>query len=316
MYFRKANHVVFFNFSAVSYNQPKFCPNASWNASATTFAGINTVGSQPYGIFINTNNTVYVANRANNWISIWPAENNTLIQNITGNWSSPYSLFVTIDDDIYVDNGNSYGQVDKCTLNETVTVPAMYVCSACYGLFVSINNTLYCSMHYYHQVIAKSLDSVLNPFQIVAGTGTAGSTASMLYYPYGIFVDINFDLYVADYINNRIQLFQLGQSNALTVAGNGASGTITLYYPTGVVLDADKYLFIVDHDNNRIVAEGSNGFRCIVGCSGGGSASNQLWYPWSIAFDSYGNIFVADTSNNRIQKFILATNSCGNYNPD
>jgi hypothetical protein len=253
-------------------------------------------------------------NGANNRISIWSDENNTSIQNITGNWSSPYSLFVTINDDIYVDNGNSYGQVDKCTLNETVTVPAMYVCSACFGLFVSVNNTLYCSMYYYHQVIAKSLDSVLNPFQIVAGTGSYGSTASMLYYPRGIFVDINFDLYVADCFNNRIQLFQLGQSNALTVAGNGASGAITLNYPTGVVLDADKYLFIVDCNNDRIVAEGPNGFRCIVGCSGYGSASNQLWNPQSMAFDSYGNIFVVDATNNRIQKFFLATNSCGMYN--
>jgi DNA-binding beta-propeller fold protein YncE len=165
----------------------------------------------------------------------------------------------------------------------------------------------------YHQVIAKSLDSILNPFAIIAGTGTAGSTASMLNYPYGIFVDINFDLYVVDCHNNRIQLFQLGQSNAVTVAGNGASGTITLNYPTGVVLDADKYLFIVDQENHRIVASGPNGFRCIVGCAGGGSASNQLWYPRGIAFDSYGNIFVVDTNNNRIQQFLLATNSCGMY---
>ncbi len=148
----------------------------------------------------------------------------------------------------------------------------------------------------------------------VAGTGSYGSTASMLYYPQGIFIDINFDLYVADSNNNRIQLFQLGQSNALTVAGNGASGTITLNNPTGVVLDADKYLFIADRSNNRIVASGPNGFRCIVGCSGYGSASNQLLNPYSMAFDSYGNIFVVDSSNSRIQKFVLATNSCGKYN--
>jgi hypothetical protein len=256
-----------------------------------------------------------VVNTANNRISIWPEGNNASIQNITGNWLSPFSLFVTINNDIYVDNGNSYGQVDKCTLNETVTVPAMYVCSACFDLFVSVNNTLYCSMSNYHQVIAKPMDSVLNPFVIVAGIGTAGSTASMLYYPGGIFVDMNFDLYVADSNNDRIQLFQLGQSNALTVAGYGASGTISLYYPTGIVLDADKYLFIVDRYNCRIVASGSNGFRCIVGCSGYcSSASNQLSYPWSMAFDSYGNLFVADSNNQRIQKFVLATNSCGKYN--
>ena len=96
----------------------------------------------------------------------------------------------------------------------------------------------------------------------------------MLYNPYGIFVDINFDLYVADCSNSRVQLFQLGQSNALTVAGSAAPGTITLNCPTAIVLDADKYLFIADYNNHRIVGSGPNGFQCVVGCSGGRGCSS------------------------------------------
>ena len=46
---------------AVSYNQPKFCPSATWNPNATDFANISTVGSFPRGIFVDSNNTVYVA---------------------------------------------------------------------------------------------------------------------------------------------------------------------------------------------------------------------------------------------------------------
>jgi tripartite motif-containing protein 71 len=119
------------------------------------------------------------------------------------------------------------------------------------------------------------------------------------------------DLYVADCNNNRIQVFQSGQLNGVTVAGNGASGAITLNCPTGVVLDTNGYLFIVDSNNHRIVGSGSYGFRCVVGCSGGGSASNQLFYPQSMAFDSYGNMFVSDRSNGRIQKFVFQNNTCG-----
>ncbi len=44
---------------ALSYNQPKLCPNSSWNPNATTFANFSTLGSQPFGIFVNTNNTIY-----------------------------------------------------------------------------------------------------------------------------------------------------------------------------------------------------------------------------------------------------------------
>jgi sugar lactone lactonase YvrE len=166
-----------------------------------------------------------------------------------------------------------------------------------------------------HQVVTKSLNSVSNILTTVAGTGCYGSTSYMLNTPYGIFVDTNFDLYVADCYNQRIQLFQSGQLSGLTLAGSTTSiTTITLSYPTGIVLDADKYLFIVDNGNGRIVGSGPNGFRCLVGCLGSwGSTSNQLYWPISLSFDSYGNMFVTDTDNSRIQKFILLNNTHGKY---
>jgi sugar lactone lactonase YvrE len=122
---------------------------------------------------------------------------------------------------------------------------------------------------------------------------------------------------VADSKNNRIQLFQLGQLNGITVAGNESSTTtITLNQPTEIVLDADKYLFIVDSGNHRVVGSGPTGFRCLVGCSDDpkGSASNQLNGPTSLSFDSYGNMFVTDSENDRIQKFILSTKLCSKFN--
>jgi sugar lactone lactonase YvrE len=166
-----------------------------------------------------------------------------------------------------------------------------------------------------HQVVTKSLNSVSNTLTIVAGTGVVGPTLTMLSNPHGIFVDINFDLYVADSGNDRIQLFQSGQLSGRTIAGNESSSTtITLSYPTGIVLDGDNNLFIVDSSNNRIIGSGPNGFRCLVGCSGSsGSASNQLWSPHSLSFDSYGNMFVTDYGNNRIQKFNLTTRLCSKF---
>jgi len=167
-----------------------------------------------------------------------------------------------------------------------------------------------------HQIVSKSLNSDSNAFSIVAGTGTCGSASNMLCDPYGIFVDTNFDLYVADCYNNRIQLFRSGQLTATTVAGNQSSTTtISLSCPIDIVLDADKYLFIADYYNYRIVGSSPNGFRCLVGCSGSfGSASNQLNSPRSLSFDSYGNMFVVDLENSRIQKFLLMTNLCSKFN--
>jgi hypothetical protein len=197
-------------------------------------------------------------------------------------------------------------------MDANASVPAMYVSSQCLGLFVDINNTLYCSMASLNQVVKGWLNNNMTTSTVAAGTGSPGSASDMLNQPYGIFVDDNFDLYVADYGNSRIQLFGLGQLNATTVAGGVSLNiTIALYNPYGITLDADNYLFIVDSSNARIVGSGPNGFRCLVGCSGSGSASNQLNGPSTLSFDSYGNMFVTDFYNNRVQKFILLTNSCG-----
>jgi hypothetical protein len=301
------------SYLVVSYNQPTFNASASWSANAITIANISTVGFQPNGIFVDTNNTIYVADRSNSRIQIWFNNSINPTQTISAGLSSPFSLFVTTNGDIYVDNGNSNVRVDKWTLTANASVPAMYVSSSCNGLFVDITNTLYCSMYYQHQVVAKSLNSISNITTIIAGTGCIGSTSNMLYCPLGIFVDINFDLYVADSGNNRIQLFRSGQLNGITIAGSESPNlTVTLHNPTGVVLDADNYLFIADQYNQRIIGSGPNGFRCLVGCSGSpGSASNQLSFPVSLSFDSYGNMFTTDNGNSRIQKFILLNSTLG-----
>ena len=298
----------------MSYNQPKFSAIATWSANAITVATSTTVGTQPYGIFVNANNTLYVASRTNSRVLMWLEGSNNWTKTISSSLLYPYALFVTTTGDIYVDNGYINGRVDKFRSNTTNTsVLVMSVGSACFGLFVDISNSLYCSMYSLHQVVVKPLNSGTDALTVVAGTGCAGSASNMLNNPHGIFVNTNFDLYVADCINNRIQHFESEQLTGTTVAGSGATGTITLSCPTGVVLDADNYLFIVDSNNHRIIGSGPNGFRIIVGYFGPGSTLNRLNSPQSMAFDSHGNMFITDQNNNRVQKFVLSTNSCSKY---
>ncbi|CAF4026674.1 unnamed protein product, partial [Adineta steineri] len=291
---------------SISYNQPKLCANATWNSTAITFATSATVGTSPVGIFVSSNNTVYVADQLNNRIQVWLNGNMTPSRTISSGLIKPFSLFATDNGDIYVDNAYSNMRVDKFGTNSNSSVPAMYVCSQCTGIFVDINNMLYCSMYTSHKIVSQSLDNSLNIWSIVAGTGTAGATSLTLNSPRGIFVDNNLNLYVADGANNRIQKFLSGKLNGTTIP----TGTITLSWPTAVVLDADGYLFIVDYATSRIIGSGPYGFRCIAACSGQGSQSNQLYNPEMLSFDSYGNIFVTDYNNNRIQKFLVITSSC------
>ncbi|CAF4245949.1 unnamed protein product, partial [Adineta steineri] len=114
--------------SGISYNQPKLCANATWNQNATTFATSTLVGINPLGIFIDTNNTVYVADRADNRIVIWLNGSTTPTRNISGGLNRPYPLFVTDNGDVYVDNSYANYRVDKWAWNTTSSVPAMYTC--------------------------------------------------------------------------------------------------------------------------------------------------------------------------------------------
>ncbi|CAF0818601.1 unnamed protein product [Adineta steineri] len=294
-----------------SFNQPKFRPTATWNANGITFANQSIVGQYPSAIFVSTNNTIYVTNPENNTIIIWQEESVNPTKIISSDFKQPLSLFVTSNGDIYIDDGFENDRVQRWNAEISTFATVMNINSSCAGLFVDIHDTLYCSMHYQHQVLKTSLnDPMMDSNVVAAGTGIRGSASNQLYGPHGIFVDVNLDLYVADSYNDRVQLFQSGELQGITIAGSGSLiPTITLYYPTGVILDADKYLFIVDSGNHRIVGSGANGFRCLVGCHEMDSQPNQLSGPSSLSFDSYGNIFVSDQRNSRIQKFLLMKDS-------
>ena len=291
-----------------------FPTNSTWDQNATTFANSGQIGSGPVGLYIDTNNSIYTINKNNGRILIWMNNSNDpnliLYTNLSGN---ALSIFVTTNGQIYVGDSTSIKQIIQFSnsySNQTTTIATVSSYNI-YDLFVDLNNTLYCSMNTQHKVVKKSLNSNSSTMTTVAGTDSAGSASNLLNCPFGIFVDTNFDLYVVDTANNRIQLFRLGQINGITVAGStSANPTISLNQPKNVILDGNKYLFITD-DNHRIIGSDENGFRCIVACSmSSGATSDKLSAPQSLTFDSFGNLFVVDYSNNRIQKFCLSTNFC------
>jgi len=109
-------------FSAVSYNQPTFYPDTSWNPNGITVANSSTIGSYPYGIFINTNNTIFVPNQDNGKIIVWPEGNLTSTRIISGNLSNSSSLFVTTASEIYIDAFHSIGGVAKIIFNSTIGI--------------------------------------------------------------------------------------------------------------------------------------------------------------------------------------------------
>ena len=291
----------------MSFYQPQFCSNATWDPNATTFAG--GIG-QPFGVFVHVNGYVYISEQIVPRVEVWLSNGTGPIRTFSNRVDNPGGLFVTDNGDIYADNGG-YHEVQKWTPTAVNGVAVMNVTDQCLGLFVNINDELYCSMNNAHMVAKIDLNSSASVPEIVAGNGTAGNTAELVHSPNGIFVDSNSTLYVADWGNDRIQRFYRGELNASTIVGIAAPGTISLYGPSGVTLDGNSYLFIVDANAQRIIGSGPYGFQCIAGCSGSGSLPNQLSWPRTLAFDGAGNIYVSDLGNNRTQKFLLLSGLCG-----
>ena len=296
-------------FSATSFNQPTFCPNASWNPDATTFATQTVISSPPIALFINRHDTIVAGYPEKRQLLIWFNASADVPIIIPANLSSPHSVFVTDEDVIFVDNGCPYSRIERWSLTNHSFLSSIPVDQHCRDLFVD-GDDVYCSPKSLHQVVKYSWRHPSRPPIVVAGTNCAGSTSSMLNEPHGIFVSKNKDLYVADYGNDRIQKYRSGDRNGITVAVSGASETILLSRPTGVVVDGDGYLFIVDQWNNRVVGSDANGFRCIAGCTDTSDlAANKLYMPHRFSFDSLGNLYVVERYKYRIRKFALLSNS-------
>lgn len=299
----------------VSYNQPKLCSNALWASNGTTFANSSIISKGSYALFVDSNNTLYTTDQHKQGILVWSEGSTKPTRILNGNFEDVTSLFVTVNGDIYVGNHFDRYRVNKWVVNSTYSVLVMYVDAPCVALFVDTDDGLYCSMFQNHRVVKTLLNENSNISITVGGNGQPGSASDQLYHPYGIIDDINFDLYVSDFGNRRIQLFRYGQLHGITVASDKGSLIISLNAPSWMTFDAEMYMFIADNKKHQVVGSSRDGVRCLVGCSGeAGSASYQLNEPSVFAFDSYGNIYVTDFNNNRIQKFTFISTSCSKYN--
>jgi len=302
------NHLRYSLCLASSVNQPTFSASAAWTLTAPVYINSTYTGVLPNGIFVDIYNTLYLANWADDKVYIFNEGNQVPDKTLTlaTGFDAPLAAFATYSGDIYVDNGWSFANIllwpKDTTANTTTKI--IEITEECYDLFIDISNTIYCAATVWHQILRKWLPDTRTGFNVAAGT-VAGSGASQLNLPKGIFVDANFAIYVADSVNNRIQKFTTGQVDAITVAGT--ADTITLKTPKDIILDGNGYMFIVDSGNNRIIAQSSSGFRCIFGCDGtAGTGSNQLSDPRSFSFDTHGNIYVVNGNDPSVKKVLLA----------
>lgn len=132
--------------------------------------------------------------------------------------------------------------------------------------------------------------------------GQSPPAAGTLNEPWGIALDGDGNVLVADTWNHRIQKFD---SQGKFVVEWGSSGLASdgldrLWGPRGIAVASDGRLYVTDAGNKRVVVFSSEGTALFEFATGG---DGQLDEPVGIALGPEGYIYVADTWNMRVVVF-------------
>ncbi|CAF1233719.1 unnamed protein product [Rotaria sordida] len=272
----------------------EICLTATWASNGITVAGGKNFGSDldqladPYGIFLDANDTIYVADRSNHRIITW--EQGASIGQLAAGvkWENNRNLLLNMPQDVVVDkDGTMYitdggnwrvqrwprGAQDGETMVDNIQAV---------GIGQDDEGSIYVSEYANGRLTKWRVDQ---------------------------------SIYVVGYMSHQVVKITQGSEEAVIVAGrsdDSGNGADQLAFPTGVVVDQLGTVYVADTQNHRIMRwpKGATSGNLIVGGRGPGPESDQLNYPSDLSFDRYGNLYVTDTLNNRVQKFIIDKSSC------
>ena len=128
------------------------------------------------------------------------------------------------------------------------------------------------------------------------------------YEPWGVAVDAQGNIYVADTWNGRIQVFDpagnfLRKWGAFAIAQGDVGDPNALFGPRGMTIDLDGNLVVADTGNKRIVRFRPTG-EYVDQVGGGGVIAGRFEEPSDVTVDpTDGSLLVADAWNNRVQRF-------------
>ncbi|CAF4517690.1 unnamed protein product [Rotaria socialis] len=305
----------------LSFNIPA---NTTWAQNGVTIAGGNGLGSatnqlnHPYGLFVDDDQTVVIADYNNHRIMQWKNGNTTNGQVLAGGKGQGNGLHqlnrptdVLIDKEtnslIICDYGNR--RVVQWPCRSGTTPGEIFIDKiGCWGLAMDEQRYLYVCDTEKDEVRRYQLGEKNGT--LVAGGNDYGNGLNQLHYPTFLFVDRDHSVYVSDKENHRVMKWVEGAKEGIVVAGEQGEGSALtqLNSPNGIFVDTLGTLYVADQGNNRVMrwtqVDKKQG-TVIVGGNGQGKGATQFNGPVGLSFDRHGNLYVADEFNNRVQRFSI-----------
>ncbi|CAF5054761.1 unnamed protein product, partial [Rotaria sp. Silwood1] len=278
-------------------------PNAKWAQNGITVAGGNGKGSEtnqlngPYGLYVDDDQTIYVADCQNHRIMEWKsgATNGKVAAggNGEGNGahqlSFPYDVIIDKESDSLIISDYGNRRVVRWPRRNGTRGETIISNVSCFGLTMDDNGYLYVVDGRKHEVRRYKIGDTKGT--VVAGGNGDGNRPDQLYYPHCVFVDRDHSVYVSDSGNCRIMKWEEGAKQGIIVAGDQRQGNslTQLDCPQAVVVDQLDTVYVVDRDNHRIMRwpKGATQGSVIVGGNGKGAQSNQLNVPIGLSFDRH-----------------------------
>jgi sugar lactone lactonase YvrE len=266
---------------------------------------------EPYGMAVDSKGRLYVADVKVGAIFVYSAETKDieLIKNGThAHFGRITGLAIDDSDRLFVsDNQLHHVLVFNSNREVEASIDAGLVRPA--GLAIDLENRiLYVSDVELDQVMVYDLDT----HKLLRKMGTTGQKHSLttpgdFAMPGGMAVDQEGNLYVADTMNNRIEVFD-ADGKFISTYGKNGDGPGDFARPKSVALDSDGHIWVADGALNRVQVFDQE-WRLLTYMGGNGNLPGQFSGLNAITIDRLNRVFTSEMYPGRVQIFRYVTES-------
>jgi sugar lactone lactonase YvrE len=170
------------------------------------------------------------------------------------------------------------------------------------------NRLLYVSDVDLDQVLVYDIDS----HKLLRRIGTTGhkhelTTPGDFSMPGGLAVDKKGNLYVADTMNNRMEVFD-AEGELIGTYGKNGDGPGDFARPKGVAIDSDGHIWVTDGALNRVQVFDLQ-WRLLTYMGGTGNLPGQFSGLLTVTIDKMNRVFTSELYPGRVQQFRYVTDA-------